>query len=213
MPVDLAALVGSHCAVLTMELQEGVVGEHSSFPELTRAVREGGVLGHVEQLLGAARRAEVPVVHCTAGFRADRRGSAVNSPLIASVLRRPDHMVVGTDGVHLVAELGPAPEDLVSDRHNGVSPFTGTNLDTTLRSLGVTTVVAVGVSLNLALIGLAIEAVNLGYRVVVPRDAVAGVPPEYGDAVLQNTLALVATVTTVDEVVATWGTPEPRGPR
>jgi nicotinamidase-related amidase len=209
-PVDLAALVGSHSAVLTMELQQGVVGERSSFPELTRAVQEGDVLGHVERLLSAARRAEVPVVHCTAGFRADRRGSAVNSPLIAAVLRRPDHMVVGTEGVHLMAELGPAPEDLFSDRHNGVSPFTGTNLDTTLRSLGVTTVIAVGVSLNLALIGLAIEAVNLGYRVVLPRDAVAGVPPEYGAAVLQNTLALVATVTTVDELVGTWSTAAPR---
>ncbi len=49
-----------------------------------------------------------------------------------------------------------------------MSPFTGTSLDTWLRSLGVETVVATGVSVNLGVLGLAIEAVNLGYRVVVP---------------------------------------------
>ena len=40
----------------------------------------------------------------------------------------------------------------------------------------MTTVVATGVSVNLGVLGLAIEACNLGYQVVVPRDAVAGHP-------------------------------------
>jgi hypothetical protein len=38
----------------------------------------------------------------------------------------------------------------------------------------------------------------------MPRDAVAGVPLEYAQAVLDNTLNLVATLTTTDEVVAAW---------
>jgi nicotinamidase-related amidase len=201
----LRALVGSgHAAVLTMELQQGVVGPGSSFPELAAAVGAGEVLHHAGRLLGAAREARVPVVHCTAGFRADRRGSARNCPLTGALLRRPDHMVLGTDGVQLMPELAVAEDDLISDRHNGVSPFAGTDLDVTLRSLEVTTVIAVGVSLNVAMPGLAIEAVNLGYRVVIPRDAVAGVPVEYGEAVLTHTLALLATITSVDEVTGVW---------
>ncbi len=105
-----------------------------------------------------------------------------------------------------MAELGPEPSDLVSTRLHGVSPFTGTSLDTWLRNLGVRTVVATGVSVNLGVLGLAIEAVNLGYQVVVVRDAVAGLPQEYADAVLDNTFPLISTLTTVDELVAAWST-------
>jgi nicotinamidase-related amidase len=85
-----------------------------------------------------------------------------------------------------------------------VSPFLGTTLDPTLRALGVGTVVATGVSLNLGIVGLAVEAVNLGYRVVVVRDAVCGVPAEYAEAVLRHTLSLVAMSATTDEVMAAF---------
>ena len=47
-------------------------------------------------------------------------------------------------------------------------------------------------------------AVDLGYHVVVPRDAVVGIPVEYGNSVLDNTISLLATITTTDELIATW---------
>jgi nicotinamidase-related amidase len=201
MPVELSDLVGAgRAAVLTMEIQRGVVGDLSSFPELAAEVRDLGVIDNTVRLLAAARVAGVPVVHCTAGFRPDRRGSPANAPLIAAMLRRPEHLVDGTAAVELVPELGPAPGDLVSHRGHGVSPFTGTSLDSVLRALQVTTVVATGVSLNLGIVGLAVEAVNLGYRVVVATDAVCGVPRAYADEVMRHTLALVATLASVDEV-------------
>jgi nicotinamidase-related amidase len=200
-PVDLRQLVGAGAAVVTMELQRGVVGDLTSFPELAAAVERRGVLAHTARLLRAARRAGVPVVHCTAGFRADRRGSPSNAPLMTAMLRRDGHLVEGTPAVELVPEIGAEPGDLVSHRSHGVSPFLGTTLDPTLRALGVSTVIATGVSLNLGVLGLAIEAVNLGYRVVAVTDAMTGVPLEYADSVVNNTLALVATLSTVDEVV------------
>ena len=85
-----------------------------------------------------------------------------------------------------------------------MSPFSGTSLDTWLRSLHVDTVVATGVSVNLGVLGLAIEACNLGYQVVVPRDTVAGIPAAYAEAVLDNTFPLIATLTTTDELLAAW---------
>ena len=66
------------------------------------------------------------------------------------------------------------------------------------------TVVATGVSVNLGVLGLAIEACNLGYQVVVPRDAVAGLPDEYAEAVLDNTFPLISTLTTTDALVGAW---------
>jgi nicotinamidase-related amidase len=201
MPVTLADLVGDgQAAVLTMEIQRGVVGDLSSFPELAAAAEEIGLVANTAHLLAAARAAAVPVVHCTAGFRPDRRGSPANAPLMSAMLRRPEHLVDGTPAVELVPELGPEPGDLVSHRAHGVSPFIGTTLDPTLRALGVSTVVATGVSVNLGILGLAIEAVNLGYRVVVATDAVCGIPRDYADALTRNTLALVALLATSDDV-------------
>ena len=205
MPVDLSELAAPEgCAVLTQEIQRGVVGDLTSFPQLAEAARSVGVVPNTARLLAGARGRGVPVVHCTAEFRADRAGSTVNCSLIAAMVRNPDHLLVGSPATELVPELGPEPGDLVSNRLHGVSPFTGTALDTWLRSLGVTTVVATGVSVNLGVLGLAIEAVNLGYRVVVPRDTVAGLPVEYADAVLDNTFPLITTLTTVDELLAVW---------
>ena len=159
-----------------MEIQRGVIGDLSSFPQLAEAAQRVGVVPNTARLLRAARSLRLPVVHCTAEFRADRAGTTVNCQLVAAVLRNPDHLLAGTAATEIIAELGPEPSDLVSPRLHGVSPFTGTSLDTWLRNLGVRTVVATGVSVNLGVLGLAIEAVNLGYTVVVPRDAVAGHP-------------------------------------
>jgi nicotinamidase-related amidase len=147
---------------------------------------------------------DVRVVHCTAEFRPDLAGTALNSPLIAVMARRPGHMVVGSPSTEVVPEIGLDEMDVVVPRRHGVSPFTGTSLDATLRNLGAQTVVATGVSVNLAIVGLCIEAVGLGYQVVLPTDAVAGVPRDYADAVIENTLALVATRSTVDEIIEVW---------
>jgi nicotinamidase-related amidase len=80
----------------------------------------------------------------------------------------------------------------------------GTDLDPILRNLGVSTVVVAGVSVNVAITNLVMDAVNAGYQVVVPRDAVAGLPADYADAVIDNTLSLLAVVTTTDDVIAAW---------
>ena len=61
--------------------------------------------------------------------------------------------------------------------------------------------------MNVAVTNLVMDAVNLGYQVVLPRDAVCGIPAEYADAVIDNTLALLATLTTVDDLVAAWADP------
>ena len=207
MPIDLADLARpAHTAVLTMEIQRGVVGDLSAYPQLADAAAKVGVIPNTARLLTRARERGVPVIHCTAEFRPDRAGTAVNSQVIAAALRNPDHMLAGTPPAELVPELGPVPADLVSSRLSGISPFTGTSLDIWLRNLGVRTVIATGVSVNLGVLGLVIEAVNLGYQVVVPRDAVAGIPGEYAEAVLANTFPLVSTMATVDRLLEAWST-------
>jgi nicotinamidase-related amidase len=113
-------------------------------------------------------------------------------------------MVPGSPQAEIVAEVGVAETDLVLPRMHGVSPMSGTGLDPVLRNLGARTIVAAGVSVNVAITNLVFDAVNLGYQVVVPRDAVAGLPASYVDAVFEHTLGLLATVTTAAEVMRAW---------
>ncbi|HEX2316017.1 MAG TPA: cysteine hydrolase [Thermomonospora sp.] len=205
MAIDLSELAAPpHTALLVMEMQRGVVGDLARFPELAAVCAERDVVPNAARAARAARAAGVRVVHCTAAFRADRAGSHTgNNPFIKALLRDPGHMLEGTGAVEVLPELRDAA-DLESRRYHGFSPFTGTALDQTLRSLGVRTVAVAGVSLNLGVPGLCLEAVNLGYRAVVLTDAVAGVPAEYGDAVMDNTVALLAARATTTDLADAW---------
>jgi nicotinamidase-related amidase len=192
------------CAVVVMELQRGVVGDLACIPQLAQAVAEAGVIANTARLLRAARAAGVGVIHCTAAFRRDRVGSPGNIPMVNALLRNPDHLLVGSPQVQVCPELGPEPADLEVQRLHGMSPFAGTELDPFLRSVGASTVIATGVSLNVGITGLVIEALNHCYRVVVPSDCVAGWPLDYGKLVLEKTIAQLATLTTADEIASTW---------
>ena len=205
MAVDLAELVApGHTAVVTSEVQRGVVGDCSALPELAAAARDSGVLANIGELVRAARAAGVRVVHATAHHRGDRLGGNSNARLFAAMKRSSVGMLPGTPATEVCPEIGVEPSDIVLPRLQGLGPMAGTELDPVLRNMGVSTVVAVGVSVNIAIQNLAFDAVNNGYQVVVPRDAVAGVPAEYAEAILDNTLSLVATLTTTADLVHIW---------
>jgi nicotinamidase-related amidase len=207
MPLDIAELLApARTAVLTMELQRGVVGSSAKIPMLADEVAETGLLERAGAVCRAARAAGARVVHCTAEFRADAAGSGENAPLLrrlATTSPHP-HPVVGTEAAAVVPELGPEPSDLISPRLHGLTPFPGTELDAMLRNLGVTTVVTLGVSANVGIPGMVMGAVDLGYHAVVVTDAIAGIPREYTAQVIEHTLAQLATRLTSDEVIAAW---------
>ena len=191
-------------AILTMEMQRGVIGDLSSIRPLADLVASEGIPARTGGLLEVARRRDVPVVHCRAGFRRDRRGSYDNVPMVNALLENPDYLVMGEPSTEVIPELGPAGTDLDSARLHGMSPFIGTSLDPTLRSMGIETVVAVGVSLNVGILGMTIEAINHGYHVVLVTDCVTGYPPEYAEQVLQNSLARITTQATAEELQKLW---------
>jgi nicotinamidase-related amidase len=189
--------------VVTSEVQNGVVGAESALPELA-AEAARGMIPALARLVTAARAAGVQVVHATAYQRPDLKGTNRNARLFLGVQRSPVRLLAGTPAVEVIPEVGVAPEDLVLSRTHGLDPMAGTDLDPILRNLGVTTVVVTGVSVNVAVTNLVMDAVNRGYQVVLPRDAVCGLPADYADAVIDNSLRLLATVTTVDELVEAW---------
>jgi nicotinamidase-related amidase len=200
----LASLVDpAHTALVTQECQNGIIGTASALPVLASAAR-GSMLPAVVRLVAAAHRHDVQVVHCLAARRADGRGSNTNARLFMGVRRAPVQLLPGSHEAALVDEIERHDSDLVSTRLHGLGPMAGTDLDALLRNLGVTTIVGVGVSVNVAILNFAMDAVNLGYQFVLPRDAVAGVPEDYAESVIDHTLSLITTVTDVDAVIEAW---------
>lgn len=208
MPVDLADLVDpTHTALVTQELQRGVAGDLSALPELAEAARP--TLPIAAALVAAARAAGAAVIHCTAERRADGLGANRNAPIFRYMAKAPGALLQGSDAVAMVPEIPLDDSDLTLPRLHGLSPFQGTELDSVLRNRGISTVVTIGVSVNIAIQNLAFDAVNAGYHVVIPRDAVAGVPTDYVDAVFAHTLGNVATVVGSGEILALWGADRP----
>jgi nicotinamidase-related amidase len=192
---DLAAT-----AVVCVECQNGVLGPESVLPAL--AADSAGLVANLRRLLDGARERGVRVVHAT------YEGSLGGEPTGTARLWRAlgpatAGWAPGGTETQVLPEL-LAPSDMVLPRHHGLFPTLDTELLPVLKGLGVRTVVLTGVSLNLALPTTAGHTTQAGFRLVVPRDAVGGTPLDYANGVLDNTIAVLGRITTVDELVAEW---------
>jgi biuret amidohydrolase len=190
-------------ALVTQECQCGVIGPQAGLPLLAEEARREAI-PNIAKLLDAARTAGVTVVHCLVQRRGDGRGSNTNARLFAAGKYFPVDLTPGSAGASVLPELGPVDTDLVLTRTHGVGPMAGTDLDSVLRNMSIKTIVGVGVSVNIAIQNFVMDAVNRSYQFVLPRDAVSGYPREYAESIIDNTLALLATVTTTDAVVNAW---------
>ena len=188
--------------LLTVECQQGVVGSDSALPELAKEARSSGTLANVARLVAAAHDSGVQVVHAIAERRPDGRGANRNARLFRAAERLPVQQLSGTSAVRVAAPIEVSEEDFVVRRLHGLSPIQGTDVDPLLRNLGCRTLVVTGVSANVAIPNAVFDAVNRGYTAVVPTDAIAGVPSDYTPAMIRNTLALVATLTTTADMLA-----------
>jgi nicotinamidase-related amidase len=176
MALDLRELVKpAHTALVTQELQRGVMGDLSQLPDLAENARP--LLPKMAALVRAARGAGVQIVHCIAAQRADGRGGNRNARIFQYMAKTEMRLVEGSDAAQIVPEIEVRDEDIVLSRLHGLSPFQGTELDFVLRNLGVRTIVGVGVSVDVASQNLAVGAGHGGYRCGLPREAGAGCPP------------------------------------
>jgi biuret amidohydrolase len=207
-PLDIRGLVvPSQTALLLNEVQPSTVSGPSDL-----SVAAAKILPNLVRLVGAARAADVQVVHCVKVFRRDslarnrnillyrRRGLISNEPVV------PDSRPV--PGSIVAPEVGPDERDLVMTRLHGMGSVTDTGVVPVLRNIGVSTVVVVGVSLNIGVPNTVMDLVNHAFEVVVAQDAVAGTPEDYGAQMLEHTIKFLATVTTTGALMEAWGSPQ-----
>src|SRR5688572_27289513 len=97
MAVDLRTLVSpDHTALVTSEIQQGVLGEPSVFPQLAEAARATKLVEHAAELCTAARTVGVAVVHGIAERRADGRGSNTNARLFSAARKASITLLPGS---------------------------------------------------------------------------------------------------------------------
>jgi nicotinamidase-related amidase len=193
---------GETVALIISECQRAMVDDEfrGQRDALARVVEDDGILPSIADLAENFRAMGHPVVHSWLRPRSDWSAFSVNCALSA-VLKKTNTCREGTESVEPHPTVAPHDGDLTIQRRTGLTSFAGTDLDAQLRALGVQTVVLVGVSINVAVYGSTLEAVNRGYNVVIPTDCVAGVGPAV-EPMLSDIYPLLATMTTRDQIIA-----------
>ena len=190
-------------AVLFVECQNGLLGPDSVMRSIAEVARPS--LPAMGRLARGARAAGVQVVHLTYVPVAHNRSSNRRPPMFQRLLPRLDDWNATHSAVQVIPEIGVGPEDLVLVRHTGLSPTYGTETFNLLRNIGVRSVVVAGISVNVAIPVVAVEATDEDFDVVIPRDAVSGAPAEHVASMLEHALPFIARMSNVDELLSEWG--------
>jgi maleamate amidohydrolase len=152
----------------------------------------------IARLLGVFRRAGLPVVFTTVCY--DDAGKAAAAVFIEKI---PALLVLepGSDWVEIDPRIAPAEGEPVLSKYFA-SAFFGTALADLLASAGSDTVVVTGASTSGCVRATALDALQHGFRVVVPREAVGDRNAAAHDANLYDIDTKYGDVVSVDEVVS-----------
>ncbi len=188
-------------AVLFVECQRGVIGDLSVLPAL--AEEAGPAREAMGRLAAGARAAGAQVLHLTYLPLAGGRTASRRAPLMRAT-RSTSGWTADSPAMEVIAEIGVGPDDLVLPRHQGISPVHRTEVLALLRNLGIDEVIVAGVSTNLAIPLVAVGAADEDFGVTIATDASVGTPAAHHASMLEHSLAYVARLATVDEVLAGW---------
>jgi nicotinamidase-related amidase len=192
---------GQRAALIINECQLGVIdARYSLFGGLAEQVAARGIIAKIVQLAEVFRAHQLPIFHTPVIHRPDFADIRPNS-LINALTLKHRRMARGSAEADYVEALHPEQQDFVIERSAGLISFNATSLDVTLRRLAIDTVVLTGVSTNVAMPGNTATAVDLGYHVVIPEDCIAGSDAQTHAMIVENQLRLLATITTVNEVI------------
>lgn len=151
-------------AVIVVDMQKDNVG---------RFCQE--IIPNIQLLLKKAREKGIPII-----FACDSR---YPDDFIFTKSGHPIRTIRGTQGVKVIDELDPQPEDVIVEKRM-LSGFFGSDLDFTLRQKGTETLIVMGVATWACVLKTAYDAVELGYRVIVPADCCSSPSQEEHEAAL-----------------------------
>ena len=147
------------------------------------------LIPNIQRLIAGFRDAGAHVIWITYGANA---ADASDAPHHIAPIIKATNNIAGQPEHEVVDALKPGPG----------GAFRSTALDSSLRALGVETVVSTGVSTNNCVAMTSMEACDLQYRVVVTSDATGTDSEEMQEATLTMLKRLWSRVLTTDEVLS-----------
>lgn len=162
-------------ALLMLDFLNEIIHPEGVYAQMgyLQQVQENAVVRHAAEALKGARAAQIPVVHVMVGF-SENYVECPNGSEVFDLARNDRLLRFNTWSTDIVEELTPLPMENIIRKHR-VDPFYQTNLELTLRSLGVDTLVLAGVSTEFVVLATTISAHDRGFHVIVLEDAVAAV--------------------------------------
>ncbi len=156
------------------------------------------VVASIRRLLDEARRAEVPVVYTTVSYTdEDRRTAAAFIDKVPALLT----LEAGSRWVEIDPRIAPREDEPVLNKLFA-SAFFGTALQSFLAANGCDSLIVTGASTSGCVRATVVDALQHGYRPIVPREAVGDRNPDAHAANLYDIDAKYGDVVPVDEVVA-----------
>lgn len=192
-PAAALNFLAEKTALVNVHWQRDIVTRDGAFgPFFANEVESRNVIKRAAQVLAVARDRGVLVVHARAAFRAGYPELIRNCALYEQVAAS-QCLLEGTPGAEIVPELTPRDDEPVVT-HARISAFQGTELDLMLQARGIVHVLVTGVATNVTVEGTARDAVGLGYRTVLVRDACAAADRGAHEATIATFQLLGSTV-------------------
>jgi maleamate amidohydrolase len=166
-------------------------------PESPLACDLEGPVKNIRGLLEAARGAEIPIVFTTIAYReSDKLTAAAFIDKVPALLT----LRAGTRWAEIDPRIAPRETEPVLNKLFA-SGFFGTGLSSLLTAAGVDTLVITGASTSGCVRASAVDALQYGFRPVVPREAVGDRNPDAHEANLYDVDAKYGDVVPVGQVL------------
>jgi len=180
-------------AVLLLDVQKDLV-------DITPGLKQNRVIENMADVLKAARRRKLPVIHITASVRADFLDLPKDNPLWDG-LRKKRQLIIGTKGAAIDPRVKPLKNELVLNK-TCVDPFLTTNLGQALQNADANTIILMGLWTNYVVEATARHASDMGYRVLLVRETCASNTVENHEFALNRILPTICYVVSMKNVLA-----------
>jgi nicotinamidase-related amidase len=150
------------------------------------------IIPKIKSLIVKAKEKKIPVIYACDSRYAD--------DLLFDKIGIKPHTIKETEGVKVINELAPLPEDIIIEKRM-MSGFFGSDLDFTLRQKKVKTLIITGVRTEFCLLKTVLDAFELGYEPIVPSDACASPSEKNHIATLESLDLLKISKPTTEELI------------
>lgn len=155
------------------------------------------VVAAIRQLLEEARRAEIPIVFTTVSYtEGDKRTAAAFIDKVPALLT----LEAGSRWVEIDPRIAPRRDEPVLNKLFA-SAFFGTALSSLLAANGCDSLIVTGASTSGCVRATAVDALQHGYRPIVPREAVGDRNPDAHAANLYDLDTKYGDVVSLAEVI------------